>query len=135
MKRHYSNLENSEILYSVIKFHEIEENRKDLSPETEYLQVSCKKLKKADTFRPHKHLPLERKILTTHESWIILTGSIKAKLFDLDDSLYSEEILSSGDCLVCFSAGHSFEVLEDKTILYEFKNGPYYGVEKDKKFI
>jgi hypothetical protein len=135
MKKHYSNLEDNKILYSVVKINEIEHNRKDLSPETEYLQVSCKKLKKANSFRAHKHLPLERNTHTTHESWVIIKGSIKAQLYDLDDSLYSEEVLSSGDCLVCFSAGHSFEVLEDDTLLYEFKNGPYYGVEKDKKFI
>lgn len=135
MKKYYSNLKDSIILYSVVKIEEIEESRKDLSPETEYLQVSCKKLKKNSSFRPHKHLPLERKTFTTHEAWVILKGSIKAQLYDLDNSLYSEEILSEGDCLVCFSAGHSFEVLEDDTLLYEFKNGPYYGVEKDKKFI
>lgn len=135
MKKYYSNLENNKILYSIIKFEEIEENRKDLSPETEYLQVSCKKLKKSDIFKPHKHLSLERKTTTTHESWVILKGSIKTQLFDIDNTLYSEEILSSGDCLVCFAAGHSFEVLEEDTILYEFKNGPYYGVKKDKQFI
>ena len=135
MKKHYSNLKNNKILYSIIKIDEVGEKRQDLSPETEYLQVACKKLNKTDTFKPHKHLNLERKTLTTHESWVILNGSVKAQLFDLDDSLYSEEVLSSGDCLVCFAAGHSFEVLEDNTILYEFKNGPYYGVEKDKKFI
>ena len=43
--------------------------------------------------------------------------------------------MSSGDCIVSMSAGHSFEVLEDDTLLYEFKNGPYYGTEKDKEFI
>ena len=34
-----------------------------------------------------------------------------------------------------FSAGHGFEVIEDNTILYEVKNGPYYGQIKDKTFI
>jgi hypothetical protein len=135
VKKYYSKLKDSTILYAINRESEIKEDRQDLSPETEYLQVSCKKLRISDSFRPHKHLPLERKTLTTHESWVIIKGSIRAQLFDLDDTLYSEEILSSGDCLVCFAAGHSFDVLEDETLLYEFKNGPYYGVKKDKQFI
>ena len=43
--------------------------------------------------------------------------------------------LGAGDCVVVFKAGHGFEVLEDNTILYEFKNGPYFGVEIDKTYI
>ena len=31
--------------------------------------------------------------------------------------------------------GHTFEILEDDTIICEQKNGPYYGQELDKKFI
>ena len=43
--------------------------------------------------------------------------------------------MGAGDCVVVFKAGHEFTVLEDNTIIYEFKNGPYYGVEADKTFI
>ena len=53
----------------------------------------------------------------------------------MDNSLIVETVLSAGDCVVVFKAGHAFEVLEDDTILYEFKTGPYYGVEKDKEII
>lgn len=135
MKKFYSNVDESVLLYVTNRREEINCQRQDLSPSTEYLQVSCKMLKKDDKFRPHKHLHIERKTLTTHESWVILKGAIRATFYDIDDSVYSEEIMSSGDCIVSMSAGHSFEVLEDDTLLYEFKNGPYYGTEKDKEFI
>ena len=135
MRKLYSNVDASVLLYVINRQEEINCQRQDLSPATEYLQVSCKVLKEGDKFRPHKHLHIERKTLTTHESWVILKGVIKATFYDIDDSVYSEEIMSSGDCAISFSAGHSFEVLEDDTMLYEFKNGPYYGVEKDKEFI
>lgn len=135
MKQKFSSIDKNVLLYIVNFKNDISETRTDLSPETEYLQVSCKKLKTSDTFRPHKHLILERKTLTTHESWVIIKGRVKAKLYDIDNSFYSEEILNEGDCLVSFSAGHCFEVLEEDTLLYEFKNGPYMGVEKDKEFI
>tara|TARA_R110002074_G_C12434429_1_gene657128 strand:- start:339 stop:746 length:408 start_codon:yes stop_codon:yes gene_type:complete len=135
MKEQFSKIDSDKLLYVINLKKDISKDRKDLSPETEYLQVSCKKLAKNDSFRPHRHLFLQRNTLTTHESWVIIKGRIKAKLFDIDNSFYSEEILSEGDCLVCFNAGHCFEVLEDDTLLYEFKNGPYYGVERDKEFI
>jgi hypothetical protein len=92
MKQSFSHIDSCTLLY-VINFKEqISENRIDLSPETEYLQVSCKKLKIKDTFKPHRHLSLERKTSSTHESWVVIRGSIKAKLYDIDNSLYSEEI-------------------------------------------
>ena len=135
MKKYYSNVKEGVLLYVVNKQEDINHKRLDLSPEEECLQVSCKKLKQSDSFRPHKHLPLERNTLTTNEAWVIIRGTIRAKLFDTDNTLYSEQTLKQGDCLICFNAGHSFKVLENDTILYEFKNGPYYGAEKDKEFI
>lgn len=131
---YYSNINNA-ILYSVNRKEKITEKRNDLCPETEYLQVSCKMLSRGESFKPHKHLPLERKTLTTHETWIIIEGRVKAKLYDIDNLIYREEILDPGDCLVVFNAGHSMEVLEPNTILYEVKNGPYYGQKLDKVFI
>jgi len=44
-------------------------------------------------------------------------------------------ILEDGDCLVLFRGGHSLEVLDKNTIMYEFKTGPYFGFEKDKETI
>ena len=43
--------------------------------------------------------------------------------------------LKKGDMAIVYKAGHSFNVLEDNTVLYEFKNGPYYGKLKDKTMI
>lgn len=135
MKKFFSKVDKSILLYVINEYDSIEEKRKDLSPETECLQASCKKLKKADFFKPHKHLPLERNTVQTQEAWVILAGKIHAKFYDIDDTLYSDHVLKSGDCVVAFNAGHCFEVLEDDTRLYEFKNGPYYGMLKDKKDI
>jgi dTDP-4-dehydrorhamnose 3,5-epimerase-like enzyme len=87
------------------------------------------------SFKPHKHKELIRETNRTQEAWVILSGKIRAKFYDLDDSLILETVLMEGDCAIVFRAGHGFEVLEDNTILYEFKTGPYYGVEADKTFI
>ena len=34
-----------------------------------------------------------------------------------------------------FEGGHNYEILEENTLVYEFKTGPYEGIDKDKVFI
>ena len=62
-------------------------------------------------------------------------SKLKKSLTGFGDKLIYEETLESGDCIVLFSGAHSLECLTDDTLLYEFKNGPYFGPEKDKEFI
>ena len=52
-----------------------------------------------------------------------------------DDNIISEEILNKGDCSVTLYGGHNYEILEDNTLVYEFKTGPYLGVDLDKQTI
>ena len=135
MKRFYSKVDPDILLFTLNKSEDITYDRTDLSPEDQYLQVATKKLSKDTTFRPHRHLKLTRQIDKTQEAWVFLSGKVRASFYDIDDTLFFETELSAGDCAVAYNAGHSFIVLEDKTTLYEFKNGPYLGIEKDKKFI
>tara|TARA_R100000458_G_C8268815_1_gene243609 strand:+ start:1714 stop:2133 length:420 start_codon:yes stop_codon:yes gene_type:complete len=131
----YSKVKKNTPLLAINRRGEISEDRNDICSENELLQISTKLLKKGTTFKPHKHNKLERITDTTHEAWIVLEGSIGATFWDIDDQVVFETVLSAGDCAVVFKAGHGFEVLEDDTILYEVKNGPYYGQLKDKTFI
>ena len=135
MQRYYSKVSPDVLLFTINHKENISHDRSDLSPDTEYLQVATKKLNKGTTFKPHKHRTFLREIDKTHEAWVFLQGRVLAKFYDLDDTLYEEIILGPGDCAVAYNAGHSFVVLEEDTILYEFKNGPYYGVEKDKEYL
>ena len=52
-----------------------------------------------------------------------------------DNTVVATPILTQGDISITLKGGHTFEILEDDTIVYEFKTGPYEGVELDKKFI
>ena len=56
-------------------------------------------------------------------------------MYDLDDSIISQPILNVGDISVTFQGGHTYEILEDDTIVYEYKTGPYKGQENDKEFL
>lgn len=135
MTMHYSRKDPNVLLLSISRKEDISAERKDLSPKSEFLQGSSKLLSKGTSFKPHKHNTLHRETTKTQEAWVFISGLVRAKFYDVDDSLFLETELSAGDCAVVFNAGHSFEVLEDDTIIYEFKTGPYYGVEADKTFL
>ena len=135
MKEYYSRANPNEILYSLLRIDEISQSRQDLSKESEFIQVNARKFSFDVFIKPHKHLQRNSNINLTQECWIVIKGSIKAQIFDLDDSLFSEEIINDGDCIVFFRGGHSLRVLKKNSIMYEIKNGPYLGLKNDKTSI
>ena len=134
MEKIYSKIK-PEVLLHLINRKEDISKRQDLSPEEEFLQVSCFSVGKEKKPNPHKHIEQLRTTNITQESWLIVEGSIKIILYDLDDKIIKEEILKSGDCLITFAGAHSFIALEEYTTIYECKTGPYQGQEKDRVFI
>ena len=56
-------------------------------------------------------------------------------MYDLNDKLIGTEIINQGDCSMTFEGGHTYEILEENTVVYEYKTGPYTGVENDKVFL
>mgnify|MGYP001319226696 FL=1 len=131
----HSRIDPSVLLFVINRRENISEDRQDLSPGEEHLQCATKQLTKGTTFAPHRHNELVRETNITQEAWVFLQGKVAARFWDIDDKLIYETELGAGDAAIVFRGGHSFEVLEDETILYEFKTGPYYGVEKDKSYI
>ena len=131
----YSKVEPNVLLHIVNKKSNITAKRCDISPSNEFLQVSCFSLNEGKTFRPHRHIPLHRETEITQESWIVVQGKIKAILYDLDDTIIAEHILECGDCSITFRGGHNYECLEDDSLVYEYKTGPYMGQACDKTFI
>ena len=43
--------------------------------------------------------------------------------------------LKKGDVAILYRGGHSFKVIEENTVFYEIKNGPYIGSKFDKENI
>ena len=87
------------------------------------------------TFRPHYHIPVERHSTITQESWVVIQGKIKVILYDIDQNIIAERILNQGDISITFYGGHNYISLEDNTLVYEYKIGPYMGQVRDKEFI
>lgn len=135
MRAIYSRVKPRTLLHMVNRMSEVDSPRQNLTPDEEYLQVAAMKMDKGKTFRPHKHLPLERTTDLTQESWLVIRGRVKAILYDLDDCILEEVVLGPGDCSITFRGGHTYEALEDDTFVYEYKTGPYLGQERDKTFI
>jgi len=110
--------------------------REDVAPEEQFIQVSALKLEAGKTFRPHKHIWKEapEPEVVAQESWCVMEGRVKAHFYDLDDSLLGEYELNAGDISLTFEGGHTYTILEDAKV-YEYKTGPYQGVEKDKVFL
>ena len=113
----------------------ISEERRDLCPPGEYLQVACFSMPKGKTFKPHVHLPLQRWLDITQETWIVLSGEVLATFYDIDGTELCKRPLSPGDCSITFRGGHTYESMANDTRIYEVKTGPYYGQEKDKIFV
>lgn len=135
MKQIFSKIRKKEILASIIRLNEIGQYRTDISPENEFIQVSARLFNNKIKISAHKHLPIKRKSTITQETWIIISGKVYLELFDLDDKLIFQEFLNPGDSATLFRGGHSLKVEEENTIMYEIKNGPYFGVDSDKKLI
>lgn len=135
MKSFYSNIDNGELLHTIYRIGDIVHFRENITPAEEYLQVASIKMDNGHTFKAHKHIEQIRTTNIAQESWIVIRGKVKVFLYDLDDSIITTTILNQGDCSITFRGGHNYESLEDGTIVYEFKTGPYQGIEKDKVFL
>ena len=135
MQRIYSKVKQDTLLVIINRYDTITSQRKDLTPPEEFLQVSCFEMHKGKTFKAHKHLKKKRITAITQESFVVMKGKIKIIIYDLDDTIVATPVINTGDCVITLYGGHNYLGLQDGTIIYEHKTGPYNGVEKDKEFI
>lgn len=128
---------NGQLLHQVMRFDDIISGRTDLSTDEKYLQCAALNLSNGHTFKPHKHIinPRNDENYIPQESWCVIRGRVKCIFYDIDDSIIAEPVLSAGDASFTFAGGHNYLILEDNTIVYEYKTGPYFGQKIDKTFI
>jgi hypothetical protein len=136
MEKIYSKIEPNKLLHIINRLVEISD-RQEIVPENNFIQCATLKMEKGKTFKPHKHIEKHRvyEKQIAQESWVIIKGSVRCKFYDIDDKLIAEPILYPGDASYTLYGGHTYEILEDDTIVYEYKTGPYEGQEFDKKFL
>ena len=140
MKKVYSKIEPDRLLHIVHRsneFYTIENgHRRDIVGEKEFIQLSALNMNEGHTFKPHKHIwkPGEKECIA-QESWVVIKGRVKVIMYDLDDTVIYTPILEPGDCSITLAGGHNYISLDDDTLVYEYKTGPYKGQQNDKEFI
>lgn len=132
----YSNLDPNKLLHMIIRKQDAL-GRTDISEPHQFIQLATLRMDKGKTFRPHQHIWVDRgvKEMIAQESWCVIQGAVKVTFFDTDGSELCSEYIYQGDASITYEGGHTYEIQEDDTIVYEYKTGPYQGIEKDKVFI
>tara|TARA_R110000824_G_scaffold391495_1_gene589288 strand:- start:5576 stop:5992 length:417 start_codon:yes stop_codon:yes gene_type:complete len=124
------------LLHMVYRASEFTEKRTELVDVDQFIQCAYLKMDEGKTFKPHKHIwksPNFKKVIA-QESWVVIKGSVKVFFYDIDGILLDTHILNSGDSSFTLEGGHTYEILEDNTLVYEYKTGPYEGQALDKEF-
>jgi len=132
MEKIYSKVETDKLLHVINRLDDIN-GRTEVIPENNFIQCATLKMEKDKTFPPHKHITKDRHYTEqiAQESWVVIKGSVKCILFDIDDQIIATPILYSGDASFTLYGGHTYEILEEDTIVYEYKTGPYEGQSLD----
>jgi hypothetical protein len=131
-KQFFSKVNPQQLLVSVLE-PPVDNGRLDSGGADQILQVSAIRLPNAKTIRPHKHRDTPRNTIGTQEAWVVISGRLKANIYDVDESLLDTISLGPGVCMTLYNGGHNFEVISNDAVIYEIKNGPYYGTEFDSQ--
>lgn len=136
MEHIYSIVEPGKILHTIVRKEDLTPGRKEVVSEDNFIQCAVLNMEQGKTFKPHRHIWKERtRNVIAQESWIVVQGSVKCIFYDLDDTIIATPILYPGDASFTLEGGHTYQILEDNTLVYEYKTGPYEGQALDKTFI
>jgi len=136
MEKIYSKIDPDKLLHIVVRKEDMLPGREDIVPEEHFIQCSILNMQQGKTFRPHRHIWKERtRNVIAQESWIVVQGRVQCFFYDLDDTIIETVILEQGDASFTLEGGHNYLIIEDDTLVYEYKTGPYEGQALDKTFI
>jgi cupin fold WbuC family metalloprotein len=136
MYKIYSRCEPNKHLHTVHRYASIVD-RTEVADADQFLQLATLRMNKGKTFRPHQHIwkPVSTDQVIAQESWVVIKGSVEVSFYDVDGALLEKHIIGTGDCSMTFEGGHTYLILEDDTVVYEYKTGPYQGQSLDKVFL
>jgi cupin fold WbuC family metalloprotein len=136
MKKIYSKVNPEKLLHVITRKDDFQSGRQDVIDESQFIQCSMLQMDIGKTFKPHKHIWKERtRNVIAQESWVIIRGSVEVILYDIDDVILEQVVLNEGDASFTLEGGHNYRILEQDTLVYEYKTGPYEGQSFDKVFL
>lgn len=135
IRKIYSKVDPAVLLHTIYTHEPSGEGTKSLLTEpTHFLQAVSFSMPVGAESKPHTHNAQERVTSHTHEALLVFRGSIELSIYDVDNTFVEKMKLNEGDCYIIFAGGHSIKALTPAH-LFEFKNGPYNGPEKDRTFL
>ena len=136
----YSQIETGKLLHIIYRSSDFDKinkgQRYNVVNPNEFIQMSALRLKDKQTFEPHRHVwKSGEKNVIAQESWVVIRGKVKCSFYDINNKLLSTPILNQGDCSITLFGGHTYTILKDDTLVYEYKTGPYKGQKFDKELL
>ena len=104
-----------------------------VTPDTVNLQAGFIVYPANSEIARHIHKPIHRELNGTSEALIVRKGRCEVDFFTDQKELVATRELRTGDVLLLLQGGHGFRILED-TVLMEFKQGPYTGLDEKERF-
>ena len=123
------------VLARLIRADELQDGLHFFSEDCESIQAGSWSYEKGTVLAAHIHNDMERTIPRTCEVLYVISGSLKADIYDETAVKVTETVVHTGDILILLAGGHGYEILEDGTRVLEIKNGPYPGAEQDRRRI
>ena len=123
----------NEVLARLVKAEDWNEGLGFYSDDDEVIQVGTWQYNRGKELMKHIHNEVDRTITRTNEVLYVVSGKVKAFIYDLEETLVEELMVDTGDTLILLDCGHGYEIMEDNTKVLEIKNGPYLGAETDRR--
>jgi cupin fold WbuC family metalloprotein len=137
MEKIYSKIEPDLLLHIIVSFQDFNTPFLEITETKNFLQSIAQRVNEGHEVAPHKHNLIDTHYIRKQqqEAWVVLSGMIKCTLYDIDDTIIHSFILTEKGVLYTLGGAHALLVLEDHTIILEFKCGPYEGQANDKTFL
>jgi len=132
----YSKINPTQILHIITRKRDIQQGRTDLVDADEFIQCAAIRQPNGVTFKPHRHImQMRNEVYIPQESWVVISGLVQVILYDLDDTILHTDVLEPGDCSITLQGGHNYFFMDNDSVVYEYKTGPYRGQAHDKTMI
>ena len=105
-----------------------------ITDENSPLQVGVLKHPQGFKIKPHIHRASKKIINSIQEVLHVEYGRMGVNFYDDNGEQIGGAVINMGDTILLIAGGHGFDMLEDSKMI-EVKQGPYEGVERDKKLL
>jgi hypothetical protein len=123
----------NEVLARLVRAEDWNEGLGFYSNDEEVIQVGTWHYDNGKQLMKHIHNEVDRTITRTNEVLYVVSGKVKAFIYDLEENPVEELMVNEGDTLILLDCGHGYEIMADDTKVIEIKNGPYLGAETDRR--